>query len=202
MIKKFGKSYLQIMKYKEGFYKDNDSYLKEGEKVSEIYRRQPVRTKCVICGEKISELTRSFKHHNIKYYICEKCGHINGEFLETDEYSKEIYQGTDYGAVYREDEKREYSERVKDIYVPKAEFLLDSLKRSRAEGINSFKYLDVGAGSGYFVQALRLQNVDAYGIEVSNSQVDYGNHMAGMNIIEQCNQENIVNSFLYNSKCR
>lgn len=193
MIYKYGKSYLPIMKYKEDFLDENDAFLIEGERICRIYQTQPERTQCKVCGEKISSLCKSFVHHDIKYFICHKCGHVNGEFLETDDFSRKVYQESDYGLVYREDRKEEYNARVKDIYIPKAEFLLECLKEGSGKDTNALSFLDVGAGSGYFVNALHYFGVNAKGIEISQKQVDYGNAMTEREIITQCNQENIKN---------
>lgn len=195
MINKYGKSYLSIMKYKKNFLEENDALLKENDRISKIYQLQPKRTQCKICGEKISSLCKSFVHHDIKYFICGKCGHVNGEFLETNDFSEEVYRESDYGLAYREAGKEEYNARVKDIYVPKADFLFDCLKQGSDKDISALRFLDVGAGSGYFVNALNFSagGLIAKGIEVSQSQVDYGNAMSGNRIIEQCDQKNIEN---------
>lgn len=60
--------------------------------------KQPIREKCKVCGEKINNLL--FESHKIKYYLCNNCGNLNGEFLDTRDFAKPIYIEDDYGSVY------------------------------------------------------------------------------------------------------
>ena len=65
---------------------------------------------------------------------------------------------------------------------------------------HSLEYIDFGAGSGYFVAALKeigLNNVS--GTEVSKSQVDFGNAMIGEKLLKTHNIEN-TNIILRESK--
>ena len=181
---RYGKSYADIWRLKSDFSDRNDEYLSNMRRIADIYRMQPQRTHCKLCGHPLSiqEGTFSFHSHGIDYGICPTCGHLNGAYLETDEFSKSVYERNDYGKVYRSGESQDaYDYRTETIYLPKAQFLLESLQEFLSdEEIQRLKFLDVGAGSGYFVAAMRHLHMDAVGIEISESQVEWGNrHLSG-----------------------
>lgn len=61
--------------------------------------------------------------------------------------------------------------------------MIESLSEDKVD-YHSLKYLDIGAGSGYFVGALRDLGLNTYGIEISGRQVEYGNTMLGDNLLQ------------------
>ena len=176
---RYGKSYADIWRLKSDFSDRNDEYLSNMRRIADIYRMQPQRTHCKLCGHPLSiqEGTFSFHSHGIDYGICPTCGHLNGAYLETDEFSKSVYERNDYGKVYRSGESQDaYDYRTETIYLPKAQFLMESLQEFLSdEEIQRLKFLDVGAGSGYFVAAMRHLHMDAVGIEISEAQIKWGN---------------------------
>ena len=191
---KYGKSFEDISELKKNFIDFNDEMLKNNDSIKAAYLKQPIRQKCKICGESILNCN-SFISHGIKYYICTNCGHVNGECLETTDFTSKIYEESDYGRNYRENEHDLYRQRMERIYIPKVNFMLENLKE---QGVNPQKrnYLDVGAGSGYFVGALLHNGISSVsGIEVSNSQVQYGNDMLGSKHLE-CIVQNDVCDYL------
>lgn len=173
MIKRYGKSYEEIAMIKQDFLSKNEILLQENNRIAEIYKMQPKRYVCKVCANEIGQCEFSFLSHGIKYKICDNCGHLNGEFLETREFTHQAYEVENYGKNYKEEDLQKYLDRMQKIYVPKVEFLEECLK---AEDVNyqKFDFLDVGAGSGYFVAALRERSLKAIGIEVSQQQVNYG----------------------------
>lgn len=93
--------------------------------------------------------------------------------------------GSEYAKNYSVKDKHSYEYRVEAIYQPKAEFLYTSLLEHGVDP-HDLSYADLGAGSGYFVAALRkigLEKVAGY--EVSQTQVRIGNLMIGENTIYQ-----------------
>ena len=91
---RYGKSYADIWRLKSDFSDRNDEYLSNMRRIADIYRMQPQRTHCKICDHTISiqEGTFSFHSHGIDCGICPTCGHLNGAYLETDEFSKSVYE--------------------------------------------------------------------------------------------------------------
>ena len=188
---KYSKSFDGVKILIDRYLEGNDLELEETRKIDRIYRKQPIRVTCKLCGGGIDK-DRSFVSHGIEYYFCPKCGHVNGQFQETENFTKHCYtsEDADYGRNYREKDKEAYIERVDKIYVPKASFLLDVFRENDIQ-YRDFSFLDVGAGSGYFVKALRSYGLDAKGIELSEQQVDFGNHMMGTEVLQVLEQEKV-----------
>ena len=170
--KKYGKSFGDLNSLKTNFFKNNDGMLNMANGMADILNAQPIRKECKICG---SELNNNLVHsHNIDYLVCDKCGHLNSAHIDTDDFAGKVYIEDDYSKNYSSKDRTEYDKRMNLIYVPKAQFLKDSLAREKVETIN---VLDIGAGCGYFVAAARNLGIKAVGVEVSKNQVDYGNSM-------------------------
>ena len=55
------------------------------------------------------------------------------------------------------------------IYIPKVNFLNKSLQNSKN------KILDIGCGCGYFVYAALQANIEAIGIDIGSTMINYGN---------------------------
>ena len=90
-------------------------------------------------------------------------------------FKKKIYssKSVNYSKKYFEKNKKDYLNRVKNIYLPKVEFL-----KSNVKNYKKLKILDVGTGSGYFISALYKKNITNFlGVEVSEEQVNYGKKM-------------------------
>ncbi|SEA83391.1 Methyltransferase domain-containing protein [Oribacterium sp. KHPX15] len=187
---KYGKSYTSVSNLKSDFVHNNKSHLEENERIARIYSQQPKRKACKICGF-LLDRNSMFHSHGLNYYHCVKCGHINGEYVETNEFTSRIYEQSDYGKAYRMGSKDEFLTRLENIYLPKAEFLRDALK-AKSVNPNNIKVLDVGAGSGFFVGALDKLGFSAKGVEVSKAQVEYANEMLGMKLLEHVPQADVV----------
>lgn len=175
---KYGKPFGNLNSMKRNFFENNDGMLKMADDMAEVLSKQPKRTTCKICGAKLS--APLFYSHGLGYIKCDECQHLNSEYCDTNEFASKVYVEDDYSKNYSAPDKEGYEKRLNSIYIPKAEFLKDSLKK---EGLNDISVLDIGAGCGYFVSALRRLDIPAVGIEVSKNQVEYGNACAGENIL-------------------
>lgn len=150
---------------------DNDKAMAAKDaKYREIYRRQPKRIVCKLCGTKADKQI-SFDVSGIEYWICNNCGHINGAYQDTKEFCDTIYaKNSGYGNTYRDVSEELFCKRVETIYVPKAEFLKQSLIESGID-VKKVSLLDVGGGAGHFVVACRNLGLKARGIEVDKESV-------------------------------
>lgn len=175
---RFGKSSGALLAHKKSFFEDNERLLKEGQRIAKTYVEQPRRTVCKCCAGPLGEV--SFTKHGIDYHLCARCGHLNGAHEDTDAFCDSMYvedSGKDYAKNYDSSDRDAYDQRVQDIYLPKAEFLRDALTE---KGIDSsaLTFADFGAGSGYFVSAMRkLGWTNATGYEVSKTQVQLAEAM-------------------------
>lgn len=190
-MEKYGKAMEDVLKFKTDFFLQNQELLKESNRINEIYKEQPCRQVCKVCGNQLSS-DIYFESHKIEYIKCKKCGHINGKYEDTMEYNKALYVDSDYGYNYR---TGEYWDRVKKVYLPKMQFLLDSIK----DDIEECSILDIGAGSGYFVAAGKINNIQIQGVEISPQQVEFGNHMMGEERLYLIGEDELLNT-ISNSK--
>ena len=192
-ILKYGKSSKGLIRIKEKFFKDNDQMLSKGIKINRIYSQQPKRLKCKNCDYILKGA--SFRKLHVNYIICKNCEHLNGIHEDTDSFCAQIYtdnKGSDYAELYNSEGIDEYNKRVKEIYTPKAQFIFDSLVEFGYTP-SKLKYADFGAGSGYFVSALKSIGLsDITGYEVSESQVLLGNKLMGKDLLQQINLKETV----------
>lgn len=193
MKDKFGKSSLNIIKVKKDFFENNNKLLKENSKIFKLYSKQPKRTKCKNCNTKI-KYNNFFIKEKIKYVICSNCNHINGIYEDTKNFCNYVYsenKGLLYSKSYYEKNIKTYKLRTNEIYVPKAKFLLSSLK-TQTNKFKSLKFADIGAGSGYFVNALLSQGIkNIIGYDVSETQVNIANKMIGKNVLKSHNLDDV-----------
>jgi len=199
-IEKFGKSSEGLLSIKKSFFSDNAFHLNEQERINKIFLTQPTRTNCKNCAASIAG--SDFKSHDVEYKICAQCGHLNGMHQETESFFHKVYHddaGSTYGANYQETTKEAFDFRVRKIYTPKVDFLLEVLTTDNQE-TQSLSYADFGAGSGYLVAALAEKNLKAQGLEVSSAQVNLGNKLLGQNLLSTFDPK-LTTSLLTELKC-
>ncbi len=190
--KRYGKSSASLLNQKTSFFKENEQHVEAQQKIASIYKKQPKRINCKNCNRKIVS-SSDFIKDGIGYVFCNHCHHLNGIYEDTNEFCEAIYtsdSGEDYAKNYRSEDINNYNYRTASIYLPKAEFLYTSLLDNSIDP-HSLEYFDFGAGSGYFVSALKKMGLSSVsGTEVSKSQVDFGNAMIGENILKIHNIQN------------
>ena len=172
--KKYSKPFGDLNSLKTSFFNNNDGMLEMADGMADVLLMQPKRTKCKICGVTLGKPL--YTSHRIGYIECPSCGHLNSECEDTDDFASKVYVEDDYSKNYSAADKENYIRRRDMIYAPKAEYLRDCLKH---EGLapEEVNILDIGAGCGYFVSAVRELGMTATGIDVSDSEVEYGNAM-------------------------
>ncbi|HOO27390.1 MAG TPA: methyltransferase domain-containing protein [Lachnospiraceae bacterium] len=186
--RKYGKPFGDLNKLKTNFFENNDGMLEMADHMAKIFSAQPRRTNCKICGEPLGEPL--FHSHGIGYIECSKCGHLNGEFEDTDDFASKVYIQDDYSKNYSSKDREEYNRRLSTIYIPKAEYLQSCMEK---EQLADIRLLDIGAGCGYFVAAAKKLGMQASGIEISENQVNYGNTMADETILTHVGLHDSIN---------
>ena len=173
--KKYSKPFGNLNSLKTSFFENNDGMLDMADGMADVLLMQPKRTVCKICGAKLGKPL--YTSHRIGYIECANCGHLNSECEDTDDFASKVYVEDDYSKNYSAADRENYEKRRDMIYIPKAEYLRDCLKH---EGLapEDVNILDIGAGCGYFVSAVRQLGMKATGIEVSDTEVKYGNSMS------------------------
>lgn len=165
---KYSKPSLFYLKSKHEYFVCNDKLLAIELGRNEIYKKQPLRRFCKLCQVKLPQ-NIDFNSHGIDYIFCENCEHLNGKYEDTLDFVNQIYIDVD-GQNYAHDYiDKDFSRRTSDIYLPKVDFLIDSIGRE------SFKLLDVGCGGGYFVLASIIRNIKALGLDINKTMVEFGN---------------------------
>ena len=177
---KFGKKSKDILDVKSGFITSNLELFNWQKKLFKIYLKQPKRSKCKNCEKKLKG--SRFKKLNVLYILCKNCGHLNGLYDDTKYLSKKFYQTSEqktYSKIYVEKKRKDYNKRLKNIYIPKAKFLLENLikkEKNKKKIFNKFKFIDIGCGSGYFISSLKKMKIkDLSGYDPSKEMVNYGN---------------------------
>lgn len=167
---KFSKSLLDISEIKKDFLNDNENLLLRTKSLNEIYNKQPSRKSCKNCNSKIEikENKFDFKNHEIEYHICPICGHLNGSKEDTEEFTEFLYK-SDGGTNYSSNYLKNYNERIKKIYLPKANYLIDSL--NNIAKISNYEIDDFGCGGGHFVNALFSIGIKSRGYDISEELI-------------------------------
>jgi len=111
-----------------------------------------------------------FISHEVPYKFCISCGHLNGNYDETQDFLNTLYMSDSVGEYSSDYIDENFKYRTESIYLPKVDFLIE------ASLGNKFSVLDVGCGSGYFVYACYLRGISATGIDVSKQMIDFGNN--------------------------
>ena len=165
---KYSKSSGFYLETKKDFFTKNSKLLKRIKKYNNIYSSQPLRKLCKLCKAKLLK-KEDFTSHGVAYKFCPNCFHLNGNFEETEEFIKNLYllDGTEYSSNYTDEN---FLNRAQEIYVPKLNFLLESIK------LENNQLLDIGCGSGYFVYASIKEGYKAKGIDVNKIMIEFGNN--------------------------
>ena len=193
--RRYGKSVGDIIKIKSDFFEKNEDMLRLSAHQADALLMQPKRTQCKICHGPIGEAAGQevlYESQRMRYFQCPVCGHVNAEYEDNEDFASRVYISDNYLANYSEDDRQKYENRRDTIYIPKAGFLLEALEQDGMRK-NDIKLLDDGAGSGYFVSAIRQLGVEqADGIEISEPQVQFANTMNGDDILTQVDAPDIA----------
>lgn len=188
---RYGKSMADVLEIKRLFFEENDILLNNVQLAEQLYCKQPRREVCKLCGFEVPT-NIYFQSHNIDYCLCGQCGHLNGLHDDGPAFSDTIYRQSEFSnIIYKEDSKEGYFKRVSSIYMPKVKFLCDSFEALDIS-YKEFRYLDIGAGSGYMVAALKHHGILSTGVELSEQQVSYGNRMLGTDMLISKNAIDII----------
>jgi hypothetical protein len=167
-----------MLRHKQDFFSNNEALLAEGRRLAQLYSAQPRRSRCKLCDAELGDI--SFVKVGIAYAICRSCEHLNGLHEDTEAFCAAVYVeegGQSYADVYKSADRAAYQNRVRDIYLPKADFMIDGLM-AQGEDPKRLRYVDFGAGSGYFLAALAERDIQAIsGYEPSAVQVALANAM-------------------------
>ena len=190
-IVKYSKSYGPLLKIKSDFYTNNKLYINNSIKVNKFYSKQKKRKRCINCNAKIDK--NYIKNFYVSYSICKKCNHLNGEFEVTKKFTKWLYEKDGkFSQNYAINYLKDYNTRVKNIYLPKVDFLKKVVKKK-------ISLLDMGAGGGHMLRALELLKINAIGIESNATLTNLGKRKLKKNKLIKLELDK-SNSFMINNK--
>lgn len=185
---------------KQFFFQEDESLLAHTRRIAQIYKDQPLRTRCKACDEPLAG--KRFSKQEIAYILCIQCDHLNGAHEDTENFTRAIYTEEEseiFSIAYSPENAERFNWRVREVYEPKVQFLFEGLRHAGEEP-ESLAYCDVGAGSGYFISALRNSGIqDVVGFEVSSSLVNIANTMIGDAIVKKTDVDQIEHE-IENSK--
>ena len=183
-VSRYGKSFQKLFAHKRQMFEDNDKMLINAERLMAFYQLQPPRSNCKICDLSIDGLSAKICHgkSKIEYTQCTHCGHLNGLHQDTNLYMNTIYReagGEAYGQNYKPMAQSDFDSRVNDIYLPKAQFLIEIAPMIKDSGV----FLDIGCGTGHFASALLSMGLKSViGVDVSSTQISIARELvAGAN---------------------
>ena len=180
---KFSKSYNNIINIKSDFYNENEKNLKNTLKINSIYSKQIKRKNCKNCNTILkSPIFTSFK---VKYTVCEKCKHLNGMNDDAKKFLEFLYQHNS-GHNYSKNYLNHFDTRVKNIYLPKVDFLKNVIK-------NQINLIDIGSGGGHFLKACEIRKIPAEGYEPNKTLVNLGKKKLLSNQIHNLDLESTYN---------
>jgi 2-polyprenyl-3-methyl-5-hydroxy-6-metoxy-1,4-benzoquinol methylase len=131
--------------------------------------QQKFTATCAVCK---SEQQQMFEYRSYYYYRCPKCSHVTtyptpDKNTIFEHYDRKFNEGN-YQLL--RDFSQEYN-RVYDYYVQ----ILDGELSKRGQSWSGFKVLDVGCFTGEFLQLLKRQGADVYGLELQSRAVEIAN---------------------------
>ena len=184
---KYGKPFEGYVNIKSEFFDVdiNDLNVNKIKEIDDLYAAQPIRKFCKLCDTSLQKAL--FHRNSIKYFICKNCGHLNGEYEDTEEYCKQLYspeKESDELQTYKDKDREAYNFRMNNIYLPKAKFLFDELS---IQGLNplDLSYIDIGSGAGHMVAAMKHIGIDkVIGYEVTKQNVDFANRMNNSEVLK------------------
>jgi SAM-dependent methyltransferase len=132
-------------------------------------KRQEFTPTCVVCK---SEQQPMFEYRAYHYYRCPQCSHVTTYPIPDkntifEHYDKKFNEGN-YQLL------RDFSQEYKKIYDYYVQLLNRELSK-RGLSWDGLKVLDVGCFTGEFLQLLKTQGADVYGLELQSRAVEIAN---------------------------
>jgi SAM-dependent methyltransferase len=116
--------------------------------------RELAKDKVIICG--------------VNYLQCANCSHVFAATFPTTSTLERHYKENALTDTYYMDPD-EIKLRLKEIYVPKIEWIVDVYRRTFDREPKSI--LDIGAGAGHFLYGCKQKGLDVAGIEYSRDHI-------------------------------
>jgi 2-polyprenyl-3-methyl-5-hydroxy-6-metoxy-1,4-benzoquinol methylase len=149
MHTEFSKPSADIRKESAQRFRSDQAEFKRQQRVLETSRRFPKRRLCIVCARALKG--DEFVHRRNVFIVCSSCGHLQSARVPPS--SSEPFG---FHTVYPSLSARQYRERKERIYTPKLQWIVRSLRRlgSSPRQLKTLRWVEIGAGAGYFLSAL------------------------------------------------
>lgn len=130
-------------------------------------KQAATRPACLLCRARL-ESGETFSHRDVSYVFCARCGHVQSATIPPDGYPHRFEREASFASVYPSLDPQARRSRRERIYAPKLDWALSRLADAGVPGERARRssWLELGAGAGYFIEALREAGVErAAGIE-------------------------------------
>ena len=162
VLSDFERSVTQIRQKNESLFASN--------RLEEVQR-------CPVCGESSEGSEAAASFYGGSYHHCLNCDHYFVIKRPSKESLENFYATSqEYQATYADPDLVKV--RLETVAAPKAEWVLKTFRDQY--GKNPRSLLDVGAGSGHMVKAFRDQGIEADGIEISESGIEFAKRNFGI----------------------
>ena len=168
MYKKFSKPSSDLSKESvDWLLKDDEILFRTNEDIKNLSYLANRET-CLLCGTAL-EGAESFMHRSVDYICCRNCNHIQSVRIPASE--------AEFDQIYPPLNKKDWEKRRDRIYLPKLEWIEESLKISMPKlSLKDLGWLDLGSGGGYFLGALKSKEYkDIKGIEENSHLISRSN---------------------------
>jgi SAM-dependent methyltransferase len=179
---RFGKSVdLGKIKAKHTFRSEVASVAAKREYYDRIGQFIPVRH-CQVCHSPLSSSEEIMPIWSVTYRRCLDCAHTYADARPRDEIIRDYYENqSDAGKAYYL-QQDEIELRIRELYLPKVRWLMDSYRRVYGESPRSL--LDIGAGSGHFLHAARALGLEVAGLEIDELYRRFAKENFGIELVK------------------
>jgi hypothetical protein len=138
------------------------------------------RVRCIACSHALDS-AELLRHRDIDYALCSSCGHIQTKIHPPAGYPA-AFSDRQFHHVYPRLGAPEFASRRDRIYRPKLDWALSCHAElgTTADAMKGLRWLELGAGAGYFLSALHESGVATYsGLDGDARLVEAANDMLG-----------------------
>ncbi len=136
-------------------------------------------TACPVCQSPTKTAIFRLNIYGGRYYQCRHCRHC---FVMNRPSKQEVEYFYANDAAYHTTytDKSILEQRIKQIAIPKAQWVIDQYKKVYGRAPRSI--LDIGAGAGHFVHACRTLGLKSEGVEVSHASRNFCREQFGFEL--------------------
>jgi SAM-dependent methyltransferase len=152
---------------------------------------------CPVCNTEKEHTKGYLTICNVDYLECLNCSHVYSTKFPAEETVEKYYKndGGDNPYYINPDE---IELRLKEIYTPKVEWIIDVYRKKYNRTPESI--VDIGAGSGHFLYACKKKGLRVYGAEFNKKYIAWCNEHFSIQLNQsldsiKCDRADIISNF-------